>query len=103
MSPLAAYAAEWQYGGQAGETNGTGDMAAAETSPQTAADGPMAGSPPPSAPANNTPMSKVRETLGEPERVMEGVGEPPIVRWQYPGYVVYFERDRVITSVAGRI
>ena len=27
------------------------------------------------------------------------VGKPPISRWEYPGFVVYFEHDHVIHSV----
>jgi hypothetical protein len=55
------------------------------------------------APVNNMSMSVVRESYGEPERVLPPVGEPPITRWQYPEYVVYFEREQVIISVAGRL
>jgi len=27
------------------------------------------------------------------------VGKPPISRWEYPGFVVYFEHEHVIHSV----
>jgi hypothetical protein len=27
------------------------------------------------------------------------VGKPPISRWEYPGFIVYFESDHVIHSV----
>jgi hypothetical protein len=28
------------------------------------------------------------------------VGKPPITRWDYPGFSVFFEGDRVIDTVA---
>jgi len=32
----------------------------------------------------------------------EAVGQPPITRWDYPTFSVYFENDRVIHAVAKR-
>lgn len=37
--------------------------------------------------------------FGEPERRVAPVGQPPISQWHYPGFVVYFEGDRVIHAV----
>ncbi len=45
-------------------------------------------------------MAKVEASFGNPARRVEAVGHPPIARWEYPGFVVYFEGDRVIHSVA---
>jgi hypothetical protein len=45
-------------------------------------------------------MDKVEAKFGAPSRRVPAVGEPPITRWEYPGFVVYFERDRVIHAVA---
>jgi hypothetical protein len=28
------------------------------------------------------------------------VGDPPITRWEYPGFVVYFEHHLVVHTVA---
>ena len=50
----------------------------------------------------NTGMSKavVADDFGEPLRRTEPVGQPPISRWVYDDYTVFFEYDRVIHSVA---
>lgn len=106
LCPMAASAATWTYDGQAtgGGSTAAPEPAMTETNASTGSMSmaPTAGPAPANAPANSTTMSKVREVNGEPERIMEGVGDPPITRWQYPGYVVYFEYDKVIISVAGR-
>ena len=57
-----------------------------------------------SAPALQTPrnglnMAKVRQQFGEPAQEVPAVGEPPISRWEYTGYTVYFENDLVLHSV----
>jgi hypothetical protein len=51
-------------------------------------------------PARGLTMDKVEAKFGAPTRRVPAVGEPPITRWEYPGFVVYFERDRVIHAVA---
>ena len=50
----------------------------------------------------NTGMSKaaVAADFGQPLRQSAAVGKPPISRWVYDDYTVYFEYDRVIHSVA---
>lgn len=53
-------------------------------------------------PARGTRMDDVRAGFGEPGGVMDPVGDPPITRWIYPGYTVYFENDRVIDAVVHR-
>ena len=37
-----------------------------------------------------------------PRQKHGAVGEPPITRWDYPGFSVYFEHETVIHSVARR-
>jgi hypothetical protein len=44
-------------------------------------------------------MSQVASRFGDPITKVPAVGKPPISRWEYPGFVVYFERDHVIHSV----
>lgn len=51
-------------------------------------------------PARGLTMDKVEAKFGAPARRVPAVGEPPITRWEYPGFVVFFERDRVIHAVA---
>jgi hypothetical protein len=45
-------------------------------------------------------MSRVESTFGAPSQRHSAIGEPPITRWDYPGFSVYFEHDIVIHSVA---
>ena len=47
-------------------------------------------------------MDQVRERFGEPANALPWVGDPPITRWVYERYTVYFEHDRVINSVVHR-
>lgn len=44
-------------------------------------------------------MDTVRQRLGEPVRTVPAVGDPPITRWVYDDYTVYFEYNRVIHAV----
>jgi len=44
-------------------------------------------------------MATVRSTYGDPSKASGPVGEPPITRWDYPGFSVYFEHDSVLHSV----
>ena len=45
-------------------------------------------------------MSQVEARFGRPEKRYPAVGaHPPITRWNYPGYSVYFEYNRVIDAV----
>jgi len=50
-------------------------------------------------PTHGMSMDTVKMRFGEPTEVYAPVGEPPITRWGYQGYSVYFEHDRVITTV----
>jgi hypothetical protein len=51
-------------------------------------------------PARGMSMEKVEAKFGAPSKRIPAVGEPPISRWEYPGFVVYFENNLVIHAVA---
>jgi hypothetical protein len=53
-----------------------------------------------SMPSRGMTMDQVKQHFGQPARRHESVGEPPIIRWQYDGMMVYFERNYVIHAVA---
>jgi hypothetical protein len=53
------------------------------------------------APTRGMTMDQVASKFGAPATKLPAVGKPPITRWEYPGFVVYFERDYVICSVSG--
>ena len=50
-------------------------------------------------PTRGMTMRAVEERFGVPETRSAAVGQPPITRWDYPGYSVYFEHDRVLHTV----
>lgn len=50
-------------------------------------------------PARGMSMEKVEATFGAPSNRVPAVGQPPITRWEYPGFVVYFEHQLVIHAV----
>ena len=50
-------------------------------------------------PSNGTSMDEVLANFGEPLKVVDGVGEPLITRWEYANYHVYFENNLVLHSV----
>ena len=51
-------------------------------------------------PARGSTMKSVEAKYGEPQQRHATVGKPPITRWDYAGFSVFFEHDRVIHSVA---
>jgi hypothetical protein len=51
-------------------------------------------------PARGMTMDQVAGKFGNPTTKTAAVGKPPISRWEYPGFVVYFEFDHVIHTVA---
>jgi len=56
-------------------------------------------------PPGGMSMAQVEKRYGPPERKLPVRGggsrwQPPIHRWVYPGYIVYFEHKLVIHSVA---
>lgn len=50
-------------------------------------------------PARGMSMEKVEATFGAPAQRIPAVGQPPITRWEYPGFVVYFENHTVLHTV----
>lgn len=50
-------------------------------------------------PRHGLTMDAVQSRFGEPENRVPAVGEPPITRWVYPEFTVYFEHQYVIDSV----
>jgi len=59
------------------------------------------------APSRGMSMAQVERRFGAPRDKMVPAGgdaplHPVINRWVYDNYIVYFERDRVISSVAAR-
>ncbi len=50
-------------------------------------------------PQKSTTMNQVRADYGDPVTEHAAVGNPPITRWDYPTFVVYFEHQHVITTV----
>lgn len=50
-------------------------------------------------PGRGLNMATVESRFGAPAGKHAPVGQPPITRWDYPGFSVFFERDLVIHSV----
>ncbi len=55
-----------------------------------------------SSPGRGLSQNSVQSRWGEPLNKSAAVGEPPISSWKYDTFVVYFEYDHVIHSVAKR-
>jgi hypothetical protein len=55
-----------------------------------------------SRPKAGQTMTAVEAKFGVPAEKRGAVGEPPITRWDYAQFSVYFEHDRVIHAVAHR-
>ena len=53
-------------------------------------------------PTRGMTQASVESKYGTPVSRDAAVGEPPISRWEYQGFVVFFEFDRVIHSVQKR-
>ncbi|WP_438969907.1 hypothetical protein [Methylophaga sp.] len=53
-------------------------------------------------PTQGMNMSQVEQKFGQPTEKFPAVGEPPISRWQYGEFDVFFEYDKVIHSVINR-
>ena len=53
-------------------------------------------------PSRGSTMATVQDRFGEPTNRHATVGNPPITRWDYPQFSVYFEHDRVLHSVLAR-
>ncbi|WP_028239562.1 hypothetical protein [Stutzerimonas azotifigens] len=57
------------------------------------------GAPAIAMPQNGQARAEVLERFGLADEEHAPVGNPPITRWDYREFSVYFERDRVISSV----
>jgi hypothetical protein len=47
-------------------------------------------------------MATVEAQFGAPTERRGAIGEPPISRWEYPGFTVFFEHQLVIHAVVRR-
>ena len=56
----------------------------------------------PGKPTRGMTQDNVQASFGAPQSTVAAVGEPPITRWEYAEFVVFFEYDRVIHSVTKR-
>jgi hypothetical protein len=52
-------------------------------------------------PTRGATMAQVEQQYGPPANRLAAVGQPPITRWIYPSFVVFFEGNMVIHAVAG--
>lgn len=50
-------------------------------------------------PERGMSAATVRARWGDPVATHDPVGEPPIARWDYPAFSVYFERDIALHAV----
>jgi hypothetical protein len=53
-------------------------------------------------PSRGTSMAQVEARFGAPAERYAAVGQPPITRWVYPTFVVFFEYQHVVHAVARR-
>lgn len=56
----------------------------------------------PDHPARGSTMSQVEARFGAPTTRHAAVGDPPITRWDYPQFSVFFEYDKVLHAVIVR-
>ncbi len=50
-------------------------------------------------PKTGSSRQQVIERFGQPQNSTPAVGQPPITRWDYTDFIVFFEYDHVIHSV----
>ncbi len=50
-------------------------------------------------PKNGQTKAQVEQKFGTPAKKYAAVGDPPITRWDYDGFNVYFEYDLVLYPV----
>lgn len=50
-------------------------------------------------PSTGLSMEQVLQQFGEPQQKLGAVGDPPISRWVYEKFIIYFEHKTVIHSV----
>ena len=53
-------------------------------------------------PTRGMTQERVQANFGAPQSTIAAIGDPPISRWEYAGFVVFFEYDKVIHSVTKR-
>jgi len=53
-------------------------------------------------PSRGMTQASVESEYGSPASVNSPVGDPPISRWEYASFVVFFEYDKVIHAVEKR-
>jgi len=53
-------------------------------------------------PAKGLTMHQVEEHFGKPTKILDAKGKPPITRWVYERFTVYFEGRFVIHAVYNR-
>ncbi len=53
-------------------------------------------------PTRGMTQERVQANFGAPQSTVAAIGDPPISRWEYAGFVVFFEYDKVIHSVTKR-
>lgn len=53
-------------------------------------------------PTRGMSMAQVEARFGAPSERFAAIGQPPITRWLYPSFVVYFEYQHVVHTVAVR-
>ena len=56
----------------------------------------------PGKPTRGMTQANVEASFGAPQDMRDPIGDPPITRWEYAGFVVFFEYDRVIHAVTKR-
>lgn len=53
-------------------------------------------------PSRGMSMESVEARYGAPSGRIAAVGDPPISRWEYPGFIVYFEYNLVVHAAVRR-
>ena len=53
-------------------------------------------------PIRGMKSDQVRANFGMPQTIRNPVGNPPIIRWEYSNFVVFFEYDTVIHALNKR-
>jgi len=54
----------------------------------------------PGKPTRGMTQAAVEAKFGAPQSARPAVGDPPITRWEYADFVVFFEYDKVIHAVS---
>jgi hypothetical protein len=94
MSKLSAFALVALVGGFVGGVNAdTLDMRGTDSVSRFDSAG---------KPTRGMTQARVEANFGSPQSRQSAVGDPPITRWEYNDFVVYFEYDMVIHSVTRR-